>query len=103
MTYNLSRFFCLNCGEETISLPRKKGKQRKSFHRKKLYCYHCQNTINCVECKNDEDIQIFKEEFSKGVYENEAQESLDIVRCAGLGQKHMGSQPSSTVRRDYLF
>ena len=35
--------------------------------------------------------------------ENEAQESLDIVRCAGLGQKHLGSQTSSTIRRDYLF
>lgn len=91
MAYNSSRFFCLNCGEETITLPRKQSKQRKSFHRKKLYCYHCQNTINCIECKNDEDIRVFKEDFKNGVYANEAKESLDTVQKAfSFGQNLFG-------------
>ena len=78
--YDSSRFFCLYCGEEGIPLPRKRGQQRKSFHRKKIYCIHCHNTVNHIECKSDEDSKKFKENFKNGVYENEAKESLDFVR-----------------------
>lgn len=84
-SYNSSRFFCLQCGREGIPLPRKRGQERKSFHRKKIYCYHCQNTINHIECRTDEDIKLFKEEFENGVYENEAKESLDFVRNSRVG------------------
>ena len=81
--YDSSRFFCLYCGEEGIPLPRKRGQQRKSFHRKKIYCIHCHNTVNHIECRGDEDVLNFKEDFKNGVYENEAKESLDFVRSAG--------------------
>lgn len=81
-SYSSSRFFCLNCGKEGIPLLRKRGQERKSFHRKKIYCYHCQNTINHIECRSDEDVKKFKEDFEKGVYVNEAKESLDFVRSA---------------------
>ena len=76
-----------------MPLPRKQGKQRERFHRKKLYCYKCQNTVNHIECKTSEDVETFKENFKNGVYVNEAQESLHYVRMSGLGQKHMVSQP----------
>ena len=90
--YNSSRFFCLNCGAEGIPLPRKRGQQRKSFHRKKIYCYHCQNTVNHIECKSDEDILNFKEDFKNGVYVDEAKESLAYVRSAGQRQIYVGAQ-----------
>ena len=83
--YDSSRFFCLYCGEEGIPLPRKRGQQRKSFHRKKIYCIHCHNTVNHIECRSDEDALNFKEEFKNGVYENEAKESLDFIRNTWLG------------------
>lgn len=84
--YDSSRFFCLNCGAEGIPLPRKRGQQRKSFHRKKIYCLSCHNTVNHIECRSDEDVINFKEEFENGVYENEAKESLDFVRSNSFGQ-----------------
>ena len=80
--YNTNKFYCLNCGEEGIPLPRQIGRQRKSFHRKKIYCYHCHNTVNHIECKNEADILEFKENFKNGVYENEAKESLDFIRMS---------------------
>ena len=78
--YITNKFLCLNCGQEGIPLVRNRGQQRKRFHRKKMYCIHCQSTVNHIECKTEEEIKQFKEDFAKGVYENEAKESLDFVR-----------------------
>ena len=92
--YDTHKFFCLYCGKAGIPLARKIGKQKKGFQRKKLYCYHCQNTVNHIECRTTEEVEIFKTEFAKGVYENEAKESLDFVRGSRIGQIYMGSQAS---------
>jgi hypothetical protein len=81
--YDSNKFFCLACGSEGIPLQRKRGQQRGKFHRKKLYCPHCKNTVNHIECKTMEEIEIFKEDFKNGVYENEAQESMAFIRSAG--------------------
>lgn len=86
MSYSTSRFMCSYCGKEGIPLPRKNGKQRKTFHRKKMYCIHCQNTVNHIECKSDEDVAIFNQDFKNGVYVNESKESLDFVRNNSFGQ-----------------
>lgn len=88
MRINLHSFYCINCGNKAMELPRKEGHQYGRFHRKKLYCPYCKLEINCIECKNDEDIYEFKENFEKGVYENERTESLDFVRNARHGQEH---------------
>lgn len=76
--FSLNSFYCINCGNKVLELPRPQARQRKTAHRKKLYCPHCQKEINCVECKNDEDIFSFKSDFSSGLYKGEAEES---VRC----------------------
>ena len=83
--YDTHKFFCLACGGEGIPLARKKGQQRERFHRKKMYCYHCKNTVNHIECKSSEDVKEFKHNFELGVYKNEAEESLAVVRMSGLG------------------
>ena len=67
MIYN--DFYCIKCGKRAMSLPRKRSHQHKSLHCKKLYCPSCKITINCVECKNEEDVLQFKENFKKGIYE----------------------------------
>jgi hypothetical protein len=82
--YETHKFFCLACGSEGIPLSRKRARQREQFHRKKLYCYHCQNTVNHIECKTSEDVKIFKENFKQGVYKDEAQESLAVSRNTWL-------------------
>lgn len=74
------RFFCLNCGSESVPLMRKQGHQHGRFHRKKLYCYHCKTEINHIECKDEGDIYEFKMNYKEGAYKHEAEESLVAVR-----------------------
>ena len=62
------QFYCINCGQAGIPLMRRKSRQRERFHRKVLYCYHCQQDVNHIECKNEADIYVFQENFRKGVY-----------------------------------
>lgn len=78
--YETHSFYCINCGNKSYDLPRKKGRLCSSFHRKKLYCPHCKNTINNIECKTIEEVEKFKEEFKRGVYKDEAKESLAYIR-----------------------
>lgn len=83
------RFFCIQCGEEGIPLVRRKNRQRERFHRKVMYCYHCHQDINHIECRDEEDVRIFKESFNKGVFLNECKESLDHVRNTRIRQVNL--------------
>ena len=78
-SHKTHRFFCLACGEEGIPLARRQGHQYGKFHRKDLYCYHCRQDCNHIECKTDEDVFEFKTNFENGVYKDEAEESLSYV------------------------
>lgn len=73
-------FYCINCGQLALSLPRSGAQQRERFHRKRLYCFHCKKEINCIECKTEKDVFDFKIIFEKGEFKNEAEESLSYVR-----------------------
>ena len=77
-------FYCMKCGHKGIPIQRKSGFQHSKFHRKKLYCIYCQEEVNHVECKNEEDVEEFLENFKNGVYKNEAERSLDYVRTSGV-------------------
>ena len=80
MKYVDSEFYCLKCGQKSFPLLRKASFQKEAGHRKKLYCVHCKEEINHIECRNIEEVEIFKENFKKGMYIDEAKESLDFVR-----------------------
>ena len=73
-------FYCIKCGNQGIPLMRKQGHQHERYHRKKLYCYHCKEEVNHIECKTLEDVETFLENFRNGVYVDEAEESLAFVR-----------------------
>ena len=75
------RFFCVNCGKEGLPVYRSQAQQRGKLHRKRLYCIYCGQDVNMVECYDDEDIKKFKRDFERGVYHDEAKES--IVHCSG--------------------
>lgn len=83
--YARHEFYCIKCGNRGIDLMRKQGHQHKKFHRKKLYCIHCKTEVNHVECKNAEDVAIFKEQFANGDFIEECQESLDYLKKGNGG------------------
>lgn len=84
------KFFCLNCGREGIPLSRKINHKHKAFHRKKLYCPWCRQEVNHVEVSTPEEEAKFKEEFEKGMYKDEAAETLAFIRASSEWQKHLG-------------
>ena len=69
--YNEHSFFCIKCGNRGIPIPRKQGHQHERFHKKKLWCVHCREEVNHIECKTFDEVETFKENFKKGVYKNE--------------------------------
>lgn len=77
-------FYCINCGNRGIPLSRPQGFKHEKMHRKKLYCIHCKQEVNHVECKTFDEIQEFKDNFENGVYKNEAKESLCACGTARL-------------------
>lgn len=83
-SYENHDFYCILCGRRGIPLARRTGHQYSKFHRKKLYCPYCKKEVNHIECRTPEEIQEFKENFEKGVYEDEAKESLDFIRHSSI-------------------
>ena len=77
-------FYCIKCGNKGVPLMRKQGHKHKRFHRKKLYCIHCKEEVNHIECQTDDEVYQFKIDFENGVYANEAEESIHYVRTAGV-------------------
>ena len=75
--YSVHRFFCMNCGNEGIPVARSTSLSRAAFHRKKLYCIHCKCYVNHIECRSEEEVEIFKEDFENGVFKEEANESIE--------------------------
>ena len=91
MKYVESEFYCLKCGQKSFPILRNAGYQKKAGHRKKLYCFHCQEEINHIECRTMEEVEQFKQNFENGVYVNEAEESLAFVRNTRQWKKHLGA------------
>lgn len=71
-----SSFYCPACGEKVMELPRKRSSQKERFHRKKLTCFGCKKTLNCVEIRYYEDEIQFKEDFAAGLYKEEVEREL---------------------------
>lgn len=83
-SYEEHSFFCLACGQRGIPIQRKQGFKHKDNHRKKLYCIHCKQEVNHIECKTFEDIEEFYKNFENGVYKDEGQNSLSFIRSASF-------------------
>ncbi len=72
-------FYCIKCGNKGIPLMRKQGFKHEGMHRKKLYCIHCKQEINHIECRTYEEVEEFRLNFENGVYKDEAEESVRYV------------------------
>lgn len=82
--YEQHTFYCMNCGSKGIPIPRTRSHRRESLHRKRLYCLHCREEVNHIECNTLEEVEIFKEKFEKGEYKDEVQDSLAYLRSSRL-------------------
>jgi hypothetical protein len=72
-------FYCLNCGQRNIPIFRSTAHQRTNNHRKKLYCPHCQLTVNHIEIKDYLAKTEFLHHFKNGDYKEEAQQSIEYI------------------------
>lgn len=73
--YENHDFYCLSCGQKTIPIMRKSGHKHEQFHRKKLYCYNCRATCNCIEITSFSEKEQFLQNFREGKYIAEAEQS----------------------------
>ena len=80
----LHDFYCIKCGQKNLTIPRRDRRLHGKFHRKRLYCFHCGEEINCIECRSDEEVAEFKEMFERGDFKDEAEESLANCRNTRL-------------------
>lgn len=78
-------FYCINCGNKNLDLPRRASHNYGRFHRKKLWCRYCGCELNSIECKNDVDVYDFKIMFEEGMFKNEAEKSLAACRNPRVG------------------
>ena len=78
--YLTSKFYCMNCGKEGIPILRSRAKMREKNHRKVLYCPHCKQEVNHVECRTLEDIENFVTAFNNGEFIEEATASLQHMK-----------------------
>ena len=77
--YEIHKFFCMQCGKEGLPLQRKVNHRHGKHHRKKLWCPYCKREVNHVECRNDQEVQEFKEAFAAGAYVEELAESIKVI------------------------
>ena len=49
--YQISDFYCTQCGNKGIPIVRKKGQDREAGHLKNLFCLHCKTTTNHCEIR----------------------------------------------------
>ena len=81
---DLHDFYCIKCGNKGIPVMRKRSHNHGKFHRKKLYCLHCKEEVNHVECKNEFEVYEFLEDFRNGVFEDEAKAYISDVGDSGI-------------------
>ena len=75
-----SHLYCMACGREGIPIQRKMSSQKEKFHRKKMYCPWCKQTLNFVQIRTNEELQEFMEKFEAGEFEEEAKTSLEASK-----------------------
>ena len=70
--YTEHSFYCINCGRRGIPVQRRDSHNHSKHHRKKLWCIYCGREFNHIECRTDEEVREFREQFEAGVFKEEA-------------------------------
>ena len=67
--YVSSTFFCTQCGNRGIPIPRSKDRMREKGHLKRLYCTHCRRVVNHVEISGNYTEEYFRREYEAGSFD----------------------------------
>lgn len=84
MNYEPHSFYCIKCGNRGLDIQRKVNHKHSKHHRKKLWCPWCKMEMNHVECRNDLEVQEFKEKWAAGEYKQEVETSLNTIQKENL-------------------
>ena len=68
--YVSSTFFCTQCGNRGIPIPRSKDRMREKGHLKRLYCTYCRRVVNHVEISDKYSEEDFRKEYEVGAFDS---------------------------------
>ena len=85
MQMEIHDFYCLKCGQRSMSLPRKRCHLYGKFHLKSLYCPKCRIVVNHIEVRDQFEKEEFINDFKEGVYEQALQDSLSYGGYSSVG------------------
>lgn len=79
----ISDFYCTQCGNKIIPLPRKVSKQHEPGHLKNLYCFHCKKEVNAVEIRpfGKYTVEEFKIEYKMGNFNENGKRKEPYKQC----------------------
>lgn len=86
MKIHISDFYCTECGNKGIPIPRKRGQERGSGHLKNMFCLKCQKETNHCEIVGEEgnsySHEDFVKEFNLGRFVDGNRIAIkDLVKC----------------------
>ena len=81
-----SDFYCTECGNRCIPITRRRGAEREAGHLKRIFCLHCKEEWNHVECKpfSHYDYNDFLTEFNYNNFDEEGNRKISYGELKGL-------------------
>ena len=81
-----SDFYCTKCGNRGIPITRRRGAEREAGHLKRIFCLHCKEEWNHVECKSFShyDYNDFLTEFNHKNFDEEGNRKISYGELKGL-------------------
>ena len=74
--FTVSKFYCLNCHNEGICIPRNNGRNREPGHLKNMYCIHCKKNFNHVEIRSFHSDYTYDDFLLEVKYDNFTKEGI---------------------------
>ena len=93
-------FYCSQCGQKGIPIPRKKGSERESGHLKKIFCLNCGTERNFCEINPQSQKYTYNDfllEFNNGNFDKEGNRKIPFNK---FKQKLVKEGKEITIQHD---
>lgn len=95
------KFYCCKCGNQGITIARKRNQYREQGHLKKLYCLHCKQEVNFCECDENYTYEDFLFEFENGNFDQEQNRIYPIREFAArVNADHKNQNVRGVITND---